>query len=81
MREYRYRNHTINSSPNMLMKKMRSVLPVAGPSAEKANINNPDRKRCGFFCLIQVTTPMRIRGMTKPKDISLLIIWAHPGVA
>ena len=50
LRAQNQRKKTISSSPNMLMKKIRSVLPVAGPRAEKANIRKPERKRCGRVC-------------------------------
>lgn len=47
----------MNSSPNMLMKKIRSVFPVAGPSAEKANIRNPERNRYAVFPQIRAIMP------------------------
>ena len=55
-----------HTSPNILMKKIRSKLPVAGPSAEKANIRKPARKSAGVFCRIQTTIPAMISGTTVP---------------
>ena len=50
----------------MLMKKIRSKLPVAGPSAEKANMRKPDRNRWGVLSRIQTITPQTISGTTVP---------------
>ena len=76
----RYRNSTIHTSPNMLMKKMRSLFPVAGPSAENTNIRKLDRNRFDVFLLIQTNTPMIIIGITVPKDSTMLIASAHTAV-
>ena len=64
----------------MLIKKIRSEFPVAGPSAENANIKNPERNKCGVFCFTQTTIPAIIIGITVPKDKIRLIISAQPGV-
>ena len=40
-RAYSRKHRTMKTSPNMLMKKIRLKLPVAGPRAENTNIFNP----------------------------------------
>ena len=56
----------MQTSPNMLMKNIRSKLPLAGPSAENANIRNPDKNNSGVFWRIQTATPAMISGITAP---------------
>jgi hypothetical protein len=62
------------------MKKIRSMFPVAGPRAEKANIRKQERKRWGVFCFTQTKIPTAIRGITVPKERMLLIASAQAGV-
>ena len=56
----------MKSSPNMPIKKIRSKFPVAGPSAEKANIRKPARNKQGSFFLIHTAMPAAISGTTVP---------------
>ena len=48
-RAWSRKKRTISASPIMPMRKMRSMFPVAGPRAEKANINRPLKNRNGPF--------------------------------
>ena len=62
------KKRTISASPIMPMRKMRSMFPVAGPRAEKANMNRPLRNKKGPFLLIMSQMPTRIRGITMATD-------------
>ena len=63
-RAYRYKNRTAGISPNMLIKKIRSVLPVAGPGAESTNstlttrIGIPIRRAAFFFLCVSLMQPL-----------------------
>ncbi len=65
---------TMSHSPITLMRKMKSVLPVAGPNAEKTNIIRPPGSTKGLFLRMMAATPKASSGRIVPKERMLSMI-------